>query len=220
LQAEQYRRRSNLELPAGNRRHNDNGDPDYPATARLRDADATDLMTEPAKNYVPIDLQAFYRVRARRVWMITLAVAAVWVGSIVAAPLFFSTGRTGVSSPVYSFFSYICHQIPERALYISSHAMAVCSSCFGVYFGLAAGIAVYPLWRPIDEIEPIPRYWLFLSLVPITVDWSLTVFGIWENTHVSRFLTGLILSVACATFIVPALVEITRNLSARRAGKR
>jgi uncharacterized membrane protein len=81
---------------------------------------------------------------------------------------------------------------------------------------LLAGILIYPLWRSIDDIDAIPRIWLFLSLVPISIDWSLTIFGIWENTHVSRFVTGGILGIACATYIVPALVEVVRNLSYRR----
>jgi uncharacterized membrane protein len=72
---------------------------------------------------------------------------------------------------------------------------------------------VYPLWRPIDKIEPLPRFWLFLSLIPIGVDWSLGFFKVWENTFTSRFVTGLILGAACATFMVPALVEIARNLT-------
>jgi Predicted membrane protein len=96
----------------------------------------------------------------------------------------------------------------------------VCSRCFGIYFGLFFGFVIYPLWRRIDEIEPISRIWLFLSLIPIGVDWSLTIFGIWENTFTSRFITGLILGVACATFIVPATVEITRNFKYRSRMKK
>ena len=166
-------------------------------------------MTRPASSYIPLDIQRRFRGQARRVWIITALVVSLWVGSIIAAPLF-------SLSSVYSFFSYVCHQIPERSLHLALHPMAVCSRCFGVYFGLLAGIAIYPIWRSIDETEPIRRFWLFLALVPITIDWSLTVFGVWENTHVSRFVTGLLLGAACATFIVPALVEITRNLSIRR----
>lgn len=172
-------------------------------------------MTEPASAYIPVDLHKRYRTQAFRVWAITALVVLAWVGLIIVAPLLAETDSS-FSSPIYHFFSYICHQMPDRSLHLIGHQMAVCSRCFGVYFGLLAGILVYPLWRAVDETEPIRRIWLFLSLVPITIDWSLTMFGIWENTHVSRFLTGLILGVACATFIVPALVEITRNLSGRR----
>src|SRR5688572_14298112 len=172
-------------------------------------------MTEPVSDYTPVDLQKRFRTQAARVWIVAAGIVLVWVGSITIAPLLLSSGLAHVASPLYTFFSYICHQMPERSIHLAGHQMAVCSRCFGVYFGLFAGLVVYPLWRRIDEIEPVPRFWLFLSLVPISIDWSLTMFGFWENTHASRFITGLILGVACATFIVPALVEIVRNLSSR-----
>jgi uncharacterized membrane protein len=110
--------------------------------------------------------------------------------------------------------------MPERSFHIAGHQFAVCSRCFGVYFGLVAGFLVYPLWRRVDNTEPPARFWLFLSLVPIGIDWSLGVFGIWENTHFSRFLTGLLLGVACATFIIPALVEIRQNMAYRKSRSR
>jgi uncharacterized membrane protein len=121
-----------------------------------------------------------------------------------------------VSSSIFTFFSYICHQIPDRSLHIAGHQLGVCTRCSGVYMGLLIGLLIYPLVRRIDEIEPIPRFWLFLSLVPISIDWLLTIFGIWENTHLSRFVTGFILGATCAAYIVPALVEVTRNLAYRR----
>ena len=172
-------------------------------------------MSEPAENYKNIDQHKRFRSQAVNVWVATAAVVSVWLAAIIAAPLFASSDLTNVSSPIYSFFSYICHQIADRSIHIAGHQMAVCSRCFGLYFGLLAGILVYPVWRSIDETEPIPRFWLFLSLIPISVDWSLTIFGIWENTHLSRFITGVILGAACGIYIVPAVVEILRNLSAK-----
>lgn len=172
-------------------------------------------MTEPADNYVSVDLTRRFRTQATKVWLMTGALILVWVAAIVLAPVA-RENALGIASPLYSFFSYICHQLPERSLHLGENPMAVCSRCFGVYFGLLVGLLIYPLWRRIDDIEPLPRVWLFLSLVPIGIDWSLTVFGIWENTHASRFVTGLILGIACATYILPAIVEIRRNLSLRR----
>ena len=173
-------------------------------------------MTEPAGNYVSLDFARMMRKQAIRVWMIGLAVVFVWVFAIVVAPMAKANGLIAFSSPLYHFFGFICHQISARSFHVACEQFAVCSRCFGAYCGLLFGFAIYPLWRNIVEIEPLPRFWLFLSLIPISVDWSLTIFGIWENTHLSRFVTGLILGVACATYIVPALVEITRNLSGRR----
>ena len=57
-------------------------------------------------------------------------------------------------------------------------------------------------------------------MVPIAIDWSLGAFGIWENTHLSRFITGLILGAACAIYIVPALVEIFRLVTGKSKLKR
>jgi uncharacterized membrane protein len=173
-------------------------------------------MSEPIGSYMP---QSFFPALRRQAWIVWasgLFVVALWVLAILAAPVAKASGLTGLSSPLYHFFSYICHQIPARSFHVEGEPFGVCSRCFGVYFGLFLGFAIYPLWRRIDEIEPLPRFWLFLSLIPIGIDWSLTIFGIWENTHLSRLVTGLILGVACATFIVPALVEITRNLTFRK----
>jgi uncharacterized membrane protein len=165
------------------------------------------------ENYLPLDLAPRVKKQAFKVWSIGLAVVVIWLLLIVAAPLAKANGLTSFSDSLYHFFRFACHQISGRSFHVAGEQFAVCSRCFGVYFGLAAGFGIYPLWRTIDELEPLPRFWLFLALVPITIDWCLTMFGIWENTHLSRFVTGLILGVACATFIVPALVEATRSLT-------
>lgn len=177
-------------------------------------------MTEPAENYIPNDIAREMKRQAVRVWAIGLAVAGFWALLIVLTPVFRANGLTSVSEPLYHFFRYLCHQMPERSFHIAGEQFAVCSRCFGVYFGIIAGFLAYPLFRNITDIGPIPRYWLFLSLIPVSVDWSLTALGIWENTHLSRFVTGLILGFACAVFIVPAIVEIRRNLTYRRRGPR
>ena len=173
-------------------------------------------MSVAAESYAPMDLATRFRRQAWKVWAIGLGVVVFWALLILAAPIAKANGLTGLSSPLYHFFGFLCHQIPARSLFVEGEPFGVCSRCFGVYFGLVAGFAIYPLWRDVTEIEPLPKVWLFLSLIPITVDWSLTVFGYWENTHLSRFITGLILGVACATYIVPSIVEVTRNFSLRR----
>ena len=145
-----------------------------------------------------------------------MTIVALWTLAIIAAPVAKANDLLTIANPLFSFFSYICHQIPDRSFHVLGEQFGVCSRCFGVYFGILAGFAAYPIWRSIDTTEPLPRFWLFLSIIPISIDWSLTIFGIWENTQWSRFITGLILGFACAIFIVPAAVEIARNLTYRR----
>ena len=110
------------------------------------------------------------------------------------------------------FADYGAPAVEDPIGVLISAQLAVCSRCFGVYFGLLAGIVTYPAWRRMDSIDPLPRVWLIAAAVPMAIDWSLTVFGIWENTHLSRFLTGSILGIACIIYIIPAAVEIVRYL--------
>jgi len=159
------------------------------------------------------------RRQALKVWSGFALLAAAWVFLIVLAPFAEANNLTSVSNSVYKFFSFICHQIPTRSIHFHEHVLAVCSRCFGVYFGLLLGFVIYPFLRRIEEAEPLPRFWLFLAMFPMAVDWLLGFFEIWENTHLSRFLTGAILGTACAIFIIPALVEIFQLLSNKRQVK-
>ena len=168
------------------------------------------------ENYVSQTASGKIRRQAIFVWIISLLIAAIWVVLIVFAPFSEANNLPGVSSYLYNFFGFLCHQDPARSLHLANQPFAVCSRCFGVYFGLLSGFVLYFFLRPLEETNPLPHLWLFLALIPMGVDWALGFFEIWENTHFSRFLTGLIVGVACAIFFIPALVEIVQLLSNRK----
>lgn len=167
-------------------------------------------MPEPIDTYVSLTAAEHFAKQARSAWTIGTAVVLAWLLLILVPPVARFEQWNALSDPLYNFFSYICHQQDPRSFHIMGHPFGVCSRCFGVYLGLFLGFAIYPLWRDVSEVEPPPRFWLFLSMIPIAVDWSLGIFGIWENTHYSRLITGMILGIACGTFIVPAIVDIAR----------
>lgn len=177
-------------------------------------------MPAPIENYVSQIRPAKMRRQAIVVWSIFAGLIFVWTLLIMAAPLAEANNLTAVSSPLYKFFGYLCHQNPARSFDFQEHAFAVCSRCFGIYFGLFTGFTAYPFLRSVEDTEPLPRFWLFLAMVPMAIDWLLGALGVWENTHLSRVLTGVILGAGCAIFIIPALIEITRNLSSRGKVKR
>ncbi len=177
-------------------------------------------MPEAIENYVPQIAVEKLRRQAFFVWGAAVFSAAFWVFLIVFAPVARANDLTAVSSLIYKFCSFICHQIPARSYFLENQPFAVCARCFGIYFGLFVGFVLYPFLRPVEKNESFPRVWLFLAMIPMAIDWSLGYFEIWENTHLSRFLTGLILGAACAVFIVPALIEIFRLLASRRQVKR
>jgi uncharacterized membrane protein len=177
-------------------------------------------MPETIENYSPqITLKDIKR-QAIKAWSIGFFLVFAWAFVILLAPFAEAAGFSSVSIPIYKFFSFLCHQMPERSFHLENHPLAVCSRCFGVYFGLLFGFVIYPFIRSIDTTEPLPRFWLFLALIPMGVDFSLGFFEIWENTHLSRFVTGLILGAACAVFIVPAIVELKQLLSSKHQRKR
>jgi uncharacterized membrane protein len=159
------------------------------------------------KNYFPQLNPAFARFN-RFVWLLTFLFWTAIVAFIIFAPILRAQGFG--ANWIYELFSYFCHQISERSFHIEGEKFAVCARCFGVYFGIAAGVCVYPLVRSLDDLQPLPRILLLLAPVPTTVDFALGYFGIWANTHLSRFLTALILGFGIAFFLVPGALEISR----------
>jgi uncharacterized membrane protein len=152
-----------------------------------------------------------YARRSRAAWFAwgaSLSVAATLVGLIVAAPILRASGDVSAARTIYVGFSAACHQIAARSFYLDGFPLAVCARCFGLYVGALAGVAAYPLARPLMRTDAPERVWLILAALPTTVDFALGFFGIWENTHWSRFLTALLLGVVAAFYVVPGLVDL------------
>jgi uncharacterized membrane protein len=169
-----------------------------------------------AENYVPQTGILKLRKYSYLVWGIFTFIVFTWLFFIVSAPVFEANGIKSISQPVYRFFSYICHQINNRSFHYHELPFAVCSRCFGVYLGVFIGFIAYPFFRKIENNEPFPQIWLFLAMIPMAIDFSLGFFNIWENTHISRLITGGILGFACAIFMVPAFADIVKQVKGKR----
>ena len=144
----------------------------------------------------------------RRVWLISTAFVFAIVSLIVIAPLTAGTNAQFANS-IYGGFAALCHQLPERSYFIAGHKLAVCSRCTGVYAGFALTLLAYPWLRPLRSIDWPPPVWLVLSAVPLAIDFGLTFLGIWENTHTSRLLTGLLLGSVSVFYVMPGVAELS-----------
>ena len=142
----------------------------------------------------------------RRVWIISTAVVFAIVSLTVVAPL---TAESHFANTIYRAFAVVCHQLPERSYFIAGHKFAVCSRCTGVYAGFAFMLLLYPLLRPLRATDWPPPVWLVLAAVPMGIDFSVTFLGIWENTHTSRLLTGLLLGGVSVLYVMPGVAELT-----------
>jgi len=175
----------------------------------------------PISEYVPQLLSPAESARVRSAamwaWAMTASLVLAVLGLIVFAPWAHAHGHEALSAGVYAGFSATCHQIPERSFHFEGFPLAVCARCFGLYVGGAAGVLLYPLARGLVRRDAPGRMWLLLAAVPTTVDFALGIFGIWENTHLSRFLTAVILGAAVAFYVVPAALDLSYKRSLRRA---
>jgi uncharacterized membrane protein len=166
--------------------------------------------------YVPqfvADDESARRARVALVaWGIALSGAATFVGLILLAPLLHAWGALSVSQAIYHGFSAACHQQSARAFHVEGFPLAVCARCTGLYVGTLAGVLVYPLARPLTSREMPERVWLILAALPTTIDFALGFSGVWDNTHLSRFLTASLLGVVSSLYIVPGLVDLSLTL--------
>lgn len=129
--------------------------------------------------------------------------------SLIAIAPLTADSHPQLANSIYRAFAALCHQLPERSYFINEHKLAVCSRCTGLYAGFAFTMLLYPLFRPLRSIDWPPRGWLILAALPMAIDFSLTFFGIWENTHTSRLLTGLLLGGVSVFYVMPGLAELS-----------
>jgi uncharacterized membrane protein len=149
------------------------------------------------------------------VWGLLATISFIPVVLIVAAPLALAQNHLDFASAIYRAFSYACHQIPERSFHLAGHQFAVCSRCTGLYAGFAFATLGYPLVRSLKQADTPRIIWLILATVPLAIDFSLTYFGIWENNHLSRFVTGGLLGAVAAFFVVPGLIDLAATVGGR-----
>ena len=151
-------------------------------------------------------------------WAITATIALAIVAMIVGAPLAQANGHPAFASTIYKVFSFVCHQIPERSFHLAGHQFAVCSRCTGLYPGFAVTTLIYPLAHSLTRTDAPRRRWLILAAVPLLIDFSLTYFGLWSNTHLTRFSTGALLGSVAVFYVMPGLVELSSAVR-RRFGR-
>ena len=176
-------------------------------------------MFAPPDQYIP---QCIVDRRPVMVWLIAVTGTVLLIALILGAPLALANGHGVLGLIIYQAFSYLCHQIPERSLFIAGHPLAVCSRCSGIYAGFATALLFYPLLTSLSQTETPQRKWLLIGALPLALDFSLGFFGIWQNAHVSRFATGALLGAVAVFYIMPGLTDLSlrwRSLAGRTSEK-
>lgn len=142
------------------------------------------------------------------IWISVAVLTAILMALVISAPIAAATGHTTLAFAVYGGFSKLCHQIPERSFFLAGHQFAVCARCTGLYVGFTLVTLAYPLLRSLRRTDTPARRWLFIAALPMAVDFALGFFGIWENTHFSRFSTGALLGAVASFYVIPGLTQV------------
>lgn len=142
--------------------------------------------------------------RMLRILYLLTTGSLLWILVIVLAPVFKSVGNEA-SEYFYFIFEPVCHQIPERSLFINSEPMAVCTRCFAIY----SGAFLYLLFTSIRKrITYINANKLIYFVVPTIVDFLLEKFGLYTNFREIRILTGLFLGVSIIYLILCSIFDV------------
>jgi len=133
-----------------------------------------------------------------------MLVASSFVIAAAAAPVFGRLHLFLLDWSVRRFFSFVCHEIPERSFWIANEPAAICIRCFGIYSGAVFG-ALFRL-----RVGIARKFLLIAALLNAADVWAET-WGVHGNVPALRFLLGLLLGISAGAL---ACARINRNMQA------
>ena len=96
-----------------------------------------------------------------------------------------------ISDTIYRFFSFFCHQLSSRSLFLDDIEMPVCARCASIYIATALGLIFFRL-KGYGKREFKMNWPLFVLLfIPTALDGFTQLFGWRESTNLLRLVTGL-----------------------------
>jgi uncharacterized membrane protein len=115
-------------------------------------------------------------------------------------PLLLAGGAALSAVAVHTFFSPICHQIPERSFHLFGVPLAVCARCIGIYTGATLGAFVRAPRRFILRA-------LGLALALNIMEAATEYVGLHGNWLTVRALLGFALGLSVAALVAQATLE-------------
>ena len=144
----------------------------------------------------------------QRIMYVLTSGTILWLLLIIMAPILKSSDINSlnhISGYLYFLFEPVCHQIPERSLFLSSEPLAVCTRCFAIYFVAFLILVFFVAQKKIHHINP---NWVILFTVPTIMDFLMEKFGLYINLPVVRILTGLIFGASLIYLILYSIMDI------------
>jgi uncharacterized membrane protein len=151
--------------------------------------------------------------------------AIVYAGLPWLSPLAKATGHPLIGSFLFSIYTPLCHQLPERSFFLCGHQVGFCHRCAAMYTAIAAAGLLFGLLR--RRIRPFSLKVGGLLLLPMLLDGGShlidDVFGlgfrgggdaIGTLNFWLRMLTGVLVGVAALLVVYP---RVQRELHSQLA---
>jgi uncharacterized membrane protein len=133
-----------------------------------------------------------------------------------------------IAEEIIQFFnligSLVCHQKPERTLWVGGHYLPVCARDTGACIGLLLGYALLFSLRKKNAKGPPNLYVTLAMMIPLLIDSFGQAFGLWTSTNDIRLITGLLFGTALAPLLVYVLslstfgkIPFLKNLMVKNA---
>lgn len=163
-------------------------------------------------------------------WQMAYVAAVTYVSSLAVftalfllTPLLIQSGVStlaGIAAVSYKMVSvfYMCHQLPERSLFLWDMQYPICARCMGIYIGgCIGGLAAFA-----GGSLRLPRIFrtkkmLLLTVMPMAVDGvTQTILYTRESDNAVRLATGLMFGFGVLYYAVSTVVERNRGNEAVR----
>jgi len=100
--------------------------------------------------------------------------------------------------------SLVCHQLPDRTLWIGGYYLPVCARDTGAYVGFLVGYSLLPMRRK-HSAGPPSLLIILMMLAPMVFDAGTQWIGLRTSTNEVRLFTGLLFGIGLAPFLVYVL---------------
>ncbi len=150
--------------------------------------------------------------------------AGLYAGLPLLAPIFATWGAAEPARAIYSIYSYVCHQQPERSFFVFGHQIAFCQRDVAIYGSIFVAGLCYAVAR--RRWRPLPWWGVALLVSPAVVDGSLQLFVTYESNWLLRVVTGALVGVGAVWFLYPrfdrafALIGKQAKMQLERASMR
>jgi len=101
------------------------------------------------------------------------------------------------------------------------YKIGACARNTAIYLGLLIGALALPFVRKIEDVKWPPRWILIAAMVPVGIDGTGQMMGLWESTDLSRIITGAIVGIAMPFYLIPIGIEIFQSIfPGKKGGKK